>query len=69
MMVKKSLMLKLHIGQISISLKQFLFIYFFAGFLSWFRNGLLATGIGVIAFAQSEVGREAGYGTVSFSTQ
>lgn len=31
------------------------------GFLSWFRNGLLATGIGVIAFAQSEVGREAGY--------
>ncbi|XP_059370781.1 transmembrane protein 160-like isoform X3 [Carassius carassius] len=39
---------------------QFLFI-FFAGFLSWFRNGLLATGIGVIAFAQSEVGREAGH--------
>uniref|UniRef100_A0A3B5M5X0 Transmembrane protein 160 n=1 Tax=Xiphophorus couchianus TaxID=32473 RepID=A0A3B5M5X0_9TELE len=33
----------------------------FAGFLSWFRNGLLATGIGVIAFVQSEVGREAGY--------
>uniref|UniRef100_A0A672HU71 Transmembrane protein 160 n=1 Tax=Salarias fasciatus TaxID=181472 RepID=A0A672HU71_SALFA len=32
-----------------------------AGFLSWFRNGLLATGIGVIAFVQSEVGREAGY--------
>uniref|UniRef100_A0A9J7XRP5 Transmembrane protein 160 n=2 Tax=Cyprinus carpio TaxID=7962 RepID=A0A9J7XRP5_CYPCA len=31
------------------------------GFLSWFRNGLLATGIGVIAFAQSEVGREAGH--------
>ncbi|XP_050985999.1 LOW QUALITY PROTEIN: transmembrane protein 160 [Labeo rohita] len=31
------------------------------GFLSWFRNGLLATGIGVIAFAQSDVGREAGY--------
>uniref|UniRef100_A0A3B5AKG6 Transmembrane protein 160 n=1 Tax=Stegastes partitus TaxID=144197 RepID=A0A3B5AKG6_9TELE len=31
------------------------------GFLSWFRNGLLATGIGVIAFVQSEVGREAGY--------
>uniref|UniRef100_A0A3B5B6E0 Transmembrane protein 160 n=1 Tax=Stegastes partitus TaxID=144197 RepID=A0A3B5B6E0_9TELE len=30
-------------------------------FLSWFRNGLLATGIGVIAFVQSEVGREAGY--------
>lgn len=37
----------------------------FAGFLSWFRNGLLATGIGVIAFVQSEVGREAGYGTGS----
>ncbi|XP_013860652.1 transmembrane protein 160 [Austrofundulus limnaeus] len=36
------------------------------GFLSWFRNGLLATGIGVIAFVQSEVGREAAYGT-SFS--
>ncbi|KAI3354269.1 hypothetical protein L3Q82_018804 [Scortum barcoo] len=33
----------------------------FAGFLSWFRNGLLATGIGVIAFVQSEVGREAAY--------
>ncbi|XP_015806962.1 transmembrane protein 160 [Nothobranchius furzeri] len=31
------------------------------GFLSWFRNGLLATGIGVISFVQSEVGREAGY--------
>ncbi|XP_056297898.1 transmembrane protein 160 [Pseudoliparis swirei] len=31
------------------------------GFLSWFRNGLLATGIGVIAFVQSEVGLEAGY--------
>ncbi|KAM6933523.1 transmembrane protein 160 [Xenentodon cancila] len=31
------------------------------GFLSWFRNGLLATGIGVIAFVQSEMGREAGY--------
>ncbi|KAM4627307.1 transmembrane protein 160 [Polymixia lowei] len=31
------------------------------GFLSWFRNGLLATGVGVIAFVQSEVGREAGY--------
>ncbi|XP_052472072.1 transmembrane protein 160 [Carassius gibelio] len=31
------------------------------GFLSWFRNGLLSTGIGVIAFAQSDVGREAGY--------
>ncbi|XP_015245117.1 PREDICTED: transmembrane protein 160 [Cyprinodon variegatus] len=31
------------------------------GFLSWFRNGLLATGIGVIAFVQSEVGQEAGY--------
>ncbi|XP_053728918.1 transmembrane protein 160 [Synchiropus splendidus] len=31
------------------------------GFLSWFRNGLLATGIGVIAYVQSEVGREAGY--------
>lgn len=38
---------------------------YFAGFLSWFRNGLLATGIGVIAFVQSEVGREAGYGTGS----
>ncbi|KAL6471335.1 hypothetical protein MHYP_G00199850 [Metynnis hypsauchen] len=31
------------------------------GFLSWFRNGLLATGIGVIAFVQSDAGREAGY--------
>lgn len=31
------------------------------GFLSWFRNGMLATGIGVIAFVQSEVGREAAY--------
>ncbi|XP_077398183.1 transmembrane protein 160 [Festucalex cinctus] len=31
------------------------------GFLSWFRNGLLATGIGVIAYVQSEVGREAAY--------
>ncbi|KAI1893249.1 hypothetical protein AGOR_G00121760 [Albula goreensis] len=31
------------------------------GFLSWFRNGLLATGIGVIAFMQSDVGREAAY--------
>ncbi|XP_056612910.1 transmembrane protein 160 isoform X2 [Triplophysa dalaica] len=31
------------------------------GFLSWFRNGLLSTGIGVIAFVQSDVGREAGY--------
>ncbi|XP_072547778.1 transmembrane protein 160 [Salminus brasiliensis] len=31
------------------------------GFLSWFRNGLLATGIGVIAYVQSDVGREAGY--------
>ncbi|XP_028818152.1 transmembrane protein 160 [Denticeps clupeoides] len=31
------------------------------GFLSWFRNGLLATGVGVIAFVQSDVGREAGY--------
>ncbi|XP_053176884.1 transmembrane protein 160 [Scomber japonicus] len=31
------------------------------GFLSWFRNGLLATGVGVIAFVQSEVGREAAY--------
>ncbi|XP_061916109.1 transmembrane protein 160 [Entelurus aequoreus] len=31
------------------------------GFLSWFRNGLLATGIGVLAFVQSEVGREAAY--------
>ncbi|XP_066560210.1 transmembrane protein 160 [Amia ocellicauda] len=32
------------------------------GFLSWFRNGLLATGIGVISFVQSDVGREAAYG-------
>ncbi|XP_076833512.1 transmembrane protein 160 [Brachyhypopomus gauderio] len=31
------------------------------GFLSWFRNGLLATGIGVIAFVQSDIGREAAY--------
>nr|XP_061828794.1 transmembrane protein 160-like [Nerophis lumbriciformis] len=31
------------------------------GFLSWFRNGLLATGIGVLAFVQSEAGREAAY--------
>lgn len=42
---------------------EFLALTVFAGFLSWFRNGLLATGIGVIAFVQSEVGREAGYGT------
>lgn len=35
---------------------------FSTGFLSWFRNGLLATGIGVIAFVQSDVGREAAYG-------
>ncbi|XP_069765145.1 transmembrane protein 160 [Narcine bancroftii] len=33
-----------------------------AGFLSWFRNGLLATGVGVIAYMQSDVGREAAYG-------
>ncbi|KAK6470616.1 transmembrane protein 160-like [Huso huso] len=32
------------------------------GFLSWFRNGLLATGIGVISYVQSDVGREAAYG-------
>lgn len=32
------------------------------GFLSWFRNGLLATGIGVISFVQSDLGREAAYG-------
>ncbi|XP_078517129.1 transmembrane protein 160 [Lissotriton helveticus] len=32
------------------------------GFLSWFRNGLLATGIGVISFVQSDVGQEAAYG-------
>lgn len=31
------------------------------GFLSWFRNGLLSTGIGVIAFVQSDVGQDAGY--------
>ncbi|KAJ8403698.1 hypothetical protein AAFF_G00345660 [Aldrovandia affinis] len=31
------------------------------GFLSWFRNGLLATGVGVITFVQSDVGREAAY--------
>lgn len=57
----------LHLGTskskwIRSQLKQYLYFYFFAGFLSWFRNGLLATGIGVIAFAQSDVGREAGYG-------
>ncbi|XP_078097905.1 transmembrane protein 160 [Mustelus asterias] len=32
------------------------------GFLSWFRNGLLATGVGVISYMQSETGREAAYG-------
>ncbi|XP_029700000.1 transmembrane protein 160 [Takifugu rubripes] len=31
------------------------------GFLSWFRNGLLATGIGVISFVQNDAGREAAY--------
>ncbi|XP_027488903.1 transmembrane protein 160 [Corapipo altera] len=31
-------------------------------FLAWFRNGLLATGIGVIAFVQSDTGRDAAYG-------
>ncbi|XP_039181015.1 transmembrane protein 160 [Crotalus tigris] len=31
-------------------------------FLSWFRNGLLATGIGVISYMQSDMGREAAYG-------
>uniref|UniRef100_A0ABI7ZYR2 Transmembrane protein 160 n=1 Tax=Felis catus TaxID=9685 RepID=A0ABI7ZYR2_FELCA len=30
-------------------------------FLSWFRNGLLASGIGVISFMQSDMGREAAY--------
>ncbi|XP_072125961.1 transmembrane protein 160 isoform X2 [Mobula birostris] len=33
-----------------------------AGFLSWFRNGLLATGVGVMAYMQSDVAREAAYG-------
>lgn len=33
-----------------------------SGFLSWFRNGLLATGVGVISYVQSDVGREAAYG-------
>ncbi|MGH0137440.1 UNVERIFIED_CONTAM: hypothetical protein FKN15_078482 [Acipenser sinensis] len=32
------------------------------GFLSWFRNGLLATGIGVISYVQSDVGCKAAYG-------
>nr|XP_014343895.1 PREDICTED: transmembrane protein 160 [Latimeria chalumnae] len=32
------------------------------GFLSWFRNGLVATGIGVISYAQSDVGQEAAFG-------
>nr|XP_028597991.1 transmembrane protein 160 [Podarcis muralis] len=32
------------------------------GFLSWFRNGLLATGVGVISYVQSDMGREAAYG-------
>ncbi|KAM6288854.1 transmembrane protein 160 [Aegotheles albertisi] len=32
------------------------------GLLSWFRNGLVATGIGVIAYAQSDTGRDAAYG-------
>ncbi|XP_066494969.1 transmembrane protein 160 isoform X2 [Tiliqua scincoides] len=31
------------------------------GFLSWFRNGLLATGVGVISYVQSDMGREAAY--------
>lgn len=34
-------------------------------FLSWFRNGLLASGIGVISFMQSDMGREAAYGEYS----
>ncbi|XP_071656978.1 transmembrane protein 160 isoform X2 [Patagioenas fasciata] len=33
-----------------------------SGFLSWFRNGLLATGVGVIAHVQSDTGRDAAYG-------
>uniref|UniRef100_UPI00358F0830 transmembrane protein 160 n=1 Tax=Myxine glutinosa TaxID=7769 RepID=UPI00358F0830 len=32
------------------------------GFLSWLRNGFLATGIGVVSYMQSDVGREAAYG-------
>lgn len=32
------------------------------GLLSWFRNGLLATGIGVISYVQSDTGRDAAYG-------
>ncbi|XP_041090467.1 transmembrane protein 160-like [Polyodon spathula] len=35
---------------------------FWLGFLSCFRNGLLATGIGVISYVQSNVGCEAAYG-------
>ncbi|XP_069500670.1 transmembrane protein 160 [Ambystoma mexicanum] len=36
------------------------------GFLSWFRNGLLATGIGVISYVQSDMGQEAAYGFLSW---
>ncbi|NXV53235.1 TM160 protein, partial [Uria aalge] len=32
------------------------------GLLSWFRNGLLATGVGVISYVQSDTGRDAAYG-------
>ncbi|KAM6307751.1 transmembrane protein 160 [Podargus strigoides] len=32
------------------------------GLLSWFRNGLLSTGIGVISYVQSDTGRDAAYG-------
>ncbi|XP_053123367.1 transmembrane protein 160 [Hemicordylus capensis] len=32
------------------------------GFLSWFRNGLLATGVGVISYVQSDMGHEVAYG-------
>ncbi|KAM6188875.1 transmembrane protein 160 isoform 3-T3 [Sarcoramphus papa] len=34
----------------------------FYGLLSWFRNGLLATGVGVISYVQSDTGRDAAYG-------
>ncbi|KAM6111626.1 transmembrane protein 160 [Phoenicopterus ruber ruber] len=33
-----------------------------SGLLSWFRNGLLATGVGVISYVQSDTGRDAAYG-------
>ncbi|XP_068273410.1 transmembrane protein 160 [Nyctibius grandis] len=33
-----------------------------SGLLSWFRNGLVATGVGVICYGQSDTGHDAAYG-------